>query len=624
MKSPRIPYRLSLATVAVAALAALTACGGGGGGAEPGSTSSTPAPTPAADAAKPLSVTGTVTGFGSIIIDGKKYDDSIATITVDNGSSQASALPLSDLKLGMTVEAKVDGDKLTQVTVRAAMFGPIERLDNTAKTLSIFGQTVKIVTDGASPTLFEGVASLSSLAVNDRVEVHGTLDANRVVVATRIERKPQNVQESVRLGGSVVGLDTVNKTFRLNALTVDYANATVTPTGQALADGLEVVAFGSAPTASTGRFTAQTVRVRAADEGAPLIVGGRVGSFASMADFAVAGQRVNASSATIEGGAAADVANGQPVAVEGKVASGVLKADKLRLLKSSIDVLASLKGEVSGFVSAGNFKLRGAVVDASSATYVSGAREDLGDGASLLVQGSVRGDVFLADRVEFLKPAATLPVKVSGELRDWNAATQTFKLMGYAARLSPSVVVEGGVVSELANARRISIEGLPNAEGVVVVSKLVLQSDVVSQVVTVLSGRVYDVSPSSFRLPGGMTVTHSSATAFETGATAEDLTNGVMVYVKGRVFPNKEDMFASWVDVVKADSSTARVLGTVSDFASRANFRVNGQRVDASNADLLDGQESSLSDGVSVMATGALVDVEGRRIFVATRLRFMR
>jgi hypothetical protein len=531
-------------------------------------------------------------------------------------------LPLGDLKLGMTVDATVENGKLTQVTVRAAMSGPIERLDSSAGTFSIFGQTVKVVASGATPTLFEGVSSLSSLAVNDRVEVHGTLDASRSVVATRVERKPLNsVETGVRLGGAITALDVTAKTFKLNELTVDFASASLTPAGQVLANGLEVLAFGSAAPAA-GRFTAQTLRVRAADEGMPLIVGGRVASYQSLADFSVAGQRVNAASATLEGGSASDVANGQPVAAEGKVVSGVLRADKLRVIKTSLDVLASLKGEVSGFVSAGNFKLRGATVDASAATFVGGAKDDLGNGAFVQIQGAVRGDVFRGETVEFLKPVAAQAVKVNGELRDWDAQAQSFKLTGYAARLAQSVLVEGGQVAELAAGRRVSIEGLPDTHGVVVVSKLVMQPEVVSQAVAVLSGRVYDVASSSFRLPG-MTITHSSATVFE-GGTAADVENGAQVYVKGRVSSNKQGMFASWVDVVKGDAPAARVLGSISEFSSRSNFRINGQRVDASNADIIDGQVSSMADGVQVMATGSLVEVDGRRIFVATKLRFMQ
>jgi Domain of unknown function (DUF5666) len=323
----------------------------------------------------------------------------------------------------------------------------------------------------------------------------------------------------------------------------------------------------------------------------------------------------------LEGGSAADLANGQALAVEGKITSGVLRAEKLRIIKRSVDVLASLKGDVSTFVSPANFKLRGATVDASRATFLGGAKEELGNGSYVQIQGAVRGDVFVGEKVEFLQAAAAQVVKVSGELREWDQSAKKFKILGHSARLAAGVLVEGGVLSELANGRQIGIEGQSDANGTVSVTKLTLYPEVVTPVITVLTGRAYDVTPSSFRLPG-ILVTHSSATTFEGGGYNE-LVNGATVYLKGRLNSSKQGLFATWVDVVKADAATARVLGTVSDFASRSDFRINGQRVDASNAEIADGEVTALIDGAHVMATGALAERDGRRVFVATKLRFM-
>ncbi len=617
MKTRKSPFRHGLALLASSSLLALmTACGGGGGGAE------SPAPTPpVAETQRPLSVSGTVTGFGSIIIDGVTYDDSLAQVAVDNGGSLSSAGALSDLKLGMSVDATVESGKLTQVVVRATMAGRIERIDSANTSFSVYGQTVKVVPSGAKPTLFEGVGGLSGLALDDRVEVHGTIDASRAIVATRVERKPRDAADPVaRLGGSVTALNTTAKTFRLNELTVDFSGASVQPAGQALADGLEVLVFGDAEPAA-GRLVARTLRIRAADEGAPVVVGGLVAAYDSLADFSVAGQRVNASGATVVDGTASDVTNSQAVAAEGKVVSGVLRADKLRIIKTPVNVQASLKGDVSGFLSTANFKLRGATVDASSATVSGGSKDDLGNGAYVKVQGAVRGDIFRADTLEFLAPPAAKAIKVTGELRDLDAQALGFKLMGLSVRLAQNVAIEGGALTALVNGRRVSVEGAPDADGVVVVSKLVLQPDVVNPAVSLLSGRAYDVSPSSFKLPG-MTVTHSSATEFE-GGTSADVVNGALVVVRGRVGTDKKSLSAAWVEVVGGEAASARALGEVSDFVSLADFRVGGQRVDASAATVADGQVSGLVDGASVMATGSLVLREGVRVFVATQLRFM-
>jgi Domain of unknown function (DUF5666) len=604
------------AHAAVSALVLLSACGGGGG-----SEPVTQTPPLAAPTNKPLSVTGTVTGFGSIIIDGVRYDDSQAKVSVDMGDAQGRAAALGDVKLGMSVDAKVENGKLTDVTLRAALAGPVSSIDIASASFRIYGQTVKIASSGATPTLFEGVAGLAGLALNDRVEVHGIVDAGQAIVATRVERKPRDAGEpAVRLGGAVAGLDSVARSFRLGDLTVDFNGASVTPVELSLANGQQVTVFGDAVPAN-GRFLAKTVRIKSAEDGAPLAIGGRITTYGSIADFTVAGVRVNAQDAALEGGTAAELALGLGVAVEGRMTAGVLKADKLRIIKTSIDALASLKGEVSDFLSLTSFKLRGTAVDASAAVFENGRAADLGNGAYVSVRGVVRGDTFRAERVEFLAPPAAQPVKITGELRDWEATARLFKLVAMSVRVVDATLFEEGSLDRLANGRRVSVTGTPDSQGVIVASKITLLPDFVAPTTFVAGGRAYDVAASSFKLPG-VTVTHNSHTVFE-GGTSSDVANGVLVYAKGRYDAANKALFATWVEVVKGDAPASRVAGAVGDFVSAADFRIGGQRVDASNAEFVEGQSSGLANGVIVMATGSLVERNGARVFVATKLRFM-
>jgi hypothetical protein len=612
------PFRPRLALLASAALLALVAaCGGGGGGTSP----SADTPAPVAPSTQPATVNGTLTGFGSIIIDGVRYGDAAARVMVDNGAATARGAGLADLKLGMSVDAKVENGEVTEVVVRAAVAGPISSVDLAGQSFTIFGQTVKVSLTGATPTLFEGVSGLSGLAVNDRVEVHGTVDANRAIVATRVERKPREADEpAVRLTGIVTSLDATARSFRFQDLTVDFSSATVLPANLAIANGQQALIFGDAAP-SNGRFVAKTVRIKAAEDGAPATLGGRITAFTSVADFSVGGVKVNGQGASIEGGTASDLVANQSVAVDGRMSAGVLRAEKIRIIKVPVDALASLKGEVTDFISAANFKLRGTIVDASQAAFVGGTSADLGNGATLQVQGAARGDVFRAERVEFLKPSAAQTLKLSGEAREWNAQTRSFKLVALDVRLAETAEIEGGSLGLMASGRRVAVVGVPDANGVVLASKLILLAEPVAPAVSVLGGRAYDVAPSSFKLPG-VTVTHSSATIFE-GGTAADISNGALLFAKGRVDPATRSMFASWVEVVKGESPGARVAGTVSDFVSLGDLRIGGQRVDASGATWVGGQSSSLANGAVVMATGSLVERNGVRVFVATKLRFM-
>lgn len=616
---PHHPSRLAVLASA-ALLALVSACGGGGGSSGTSDPVGT-APTPGTPTAQALSVNGTVTGFGSIIIDGVRYGDGSARVLVDNGAAAAKGAGLSDLKLGMSVDAKVENGEVTEVTVRAAVAGPISSIDLAGSSFSIYGQTVKISLSGAAPTLFEGVSGLSGLSPNDRVEVHGTVDASRAIVATRVERKPRDADEpAVRLTGIVTALDATARSFKFNDLTVDFSSASLLPANLAIANGQQAFIFGDAAP-SNGRFVAKLVRIKAAEDGAPATLGGRITAFTSIADFSVGGVKVNGQGAAVEGGVATDLVAGQSVAVDGRMTSGVLRADKIRVIKTPVDALASLKGEVTDFISAANFKLRGTSVDASQASFVGGVAADLGNGATLQVQGAARGDVFRAERVEFLKPTAAQTLKLSGEARDWNLQTRSFKLVALEVRLAESVELEGGTISQMSSGRRVAVVGVPDANGVVLASKLILLPELVAPAATVLGGRAYDVAPSSFKVPG-VTVTHSSATVFE-GGTSADITNGALVFAKGRVDAANRSMFASWVEIVKGESVGARVAGSVSDFVSLADLRIGGQRVDASAAQWVDGPSSTMANGVVVMATGSLVERNGVRVFVVSKVRFM-
>jgi len=596
-----------LGALGAAAVLALAACGGGG--------SSTPAPSTGGGTATIQSVSGTITGFGSVIIDGQRFDDSSASVTIDTDPTAPSAGTLSDLRLGMLVDGK-----LADVVVHAALFGPVGTLDVAASSFTLYGQTVKTVATGATPTVFEGVQDLAGLAAGDVVEVHGTVDAGKAITATRVERKPKaELDKGVRIGGVITMLDTNAKTFRFNEMTIDYHAATVLPDGTALADGQLVVAVGDTPPGVTG-FHAKALKIVKPGEGTGLGIGGRITVFGSLADFTVSGVRVDATEATIEGGSAADLGAGVVVAADGTVTDGVLKARKLRILKTPADVLASLKGQVTDWVSASSFKLRGTTVDASAATVVGGTLADLGAGAWVIASGHVQGDVLKAERLEFIDLPAAQPVKLLGEVRDYSAEAKTFRFVGATVRLGEAVEFVGGSAANLANGRRVAVTGTPGADGVVVASRVEFLGELAPQL-SVVGGRAFDVADGTFSLPG-IGVRFDANTVFD-GGSAADLVNGQSVLAKGRFDPTIHALRATWIEIVKAEANAPRVAGPIGDFVSVSDFRVGGQKVDASQASFADGEAASLANGAVVEAVGSLREVAGARVLVATKLRFL-
>src|SRR5690606_42030707 len=81
--------RAMLGTLAAAGLAA---CGGGGDGIDSGGTGGAPP--------QQSFTTGSISGFGSIIVNGVRFDDTQAAIVDDEGRPRAR----SELALGMVVD----------------------------------------------------------------------------------------------------------------------------------------------------------------------------------------------------------------------------------------------------------------------------------------------------------------------------------------------------------------------------------------------------------------------------------------------------------------------------------------------------------------------------------------
>ena len=198
----------------LAAALAVTACGGGG---EP------VAGVDRGGLRVAIVTKGEITGFGSVIVNGVRYETSAAAITVDGEAGTEQ-----DLSVGavVTIRGQVDQSAATG-TADSIVFddnveGTISAVDVGAGTAIVLGQTVRISLD----TLFEGdIASpdISALSPGDAVEVSGFEQADGSIEATLVRVKP--VPDRLEVTGVAAAVDTAAKTFRVGALVVDYATA---------------------------------------------------------------------------------------------------------------------------------------------------------------------------------------------------------------------------------------------------------------------------------------------------------------------------------------------------------------------------------------------------------------
>jgi len=182
---------------------------------------------------------GVITGFGSIYVNGVKYETDSASVEIDGASSIETSLGIGDV---ITLEGTVNPDGTTGVATAVVCTDEVEGYvldtsgllgDGTGQ-LNVMGQTIMVTAD----TVFDSdtLASITDLTALDIVEVSGFPDGSGTILATRIETK--NAAEDVEVKGVISALDTTALTFEIGDLTVDYTNASEVPAD--LADGLFV------------------------------------------------------------------------------------------------------------------------------------------------------------------------------------------------------------------------------------------------------------------------------------------------------------------------------------------------------------------------------------------------
>lgn len=367
-----------------AAMAGLVSCGGGGG---PGLAGGGIGGTGISQ--------GPVTGFGSVYVNGIKFETSPGIVEVEDvgGKSQ------DDLRVGMVVRVEWERDASGKYTAKSIKYaddvqGPVDSpaLTATGGTFIVLGQTVRV--DGL--TVFSGTSGMAGahpLQPGNIVEVSGLRDATGVIHATRVEVKTGTFESEVK--GVVSGYASGSGTFQIGGVSGVTVSFSQVPAG--LVNGVCVEVKGTFDSAM-GIITAPSVELDdscglggGVADGKEVEVEGFVSDLgvSGAGTFKVNGQLVRYDAATrYENGIAGNLWDNVRVEVEGTVSNGVLVAKKISFKLGGDDSAGGSGGIVVN-------EVKGAVISTAvnSVTMSDGAQS----GAPITV--TVNNDTLFEDGI---------------------------------------------------------------------------------------------------------------------------------------------------------------------------------------------------------------------------------
>jgi len=305
----------------------LFACGGGGSAGIGGTG---------------ITSSGTISGFGSIFVNGVEFET--VNSTVNGDLSQ-----VSELKLGMvvTVRGQINADGSTGtadiINVDIELEGPVANTpvldtNTNTKTFTVLGRTV-VASDGS--TVFDGTGfTFDSIVQNDVVEASGYLDATGQLQASRIEKtgtlNPGST--AVEVNGIVTATSTASFTLLVDStsLTINNPNDLTVPGG--INTGLALEVKGTLN--NTTEISAAEIKL---DEDlfdnndSDIEVEGFISNYVNDSNFMVNGQLIDAGSASFSP-SNLTLANNVKVEVEGTLSSGILVASEVEGRTGEIEI----------------------------------------------------------------------------------------------------------------------------------------------------------------------------------------------------------------------------------------------------------------------------------------------
>jgi hypothetical protein len=358
------------------AVGGLTGCGGG----EIGTLFAGPPGTGGTG----LFAQGTISGFGSVIVNGIRFDDTAATVQV-NGVNVTSL----ELRLGMVADVQgLRGADLTLGVANAiAVWSIAQGVVSQVQGGQFMVAGMLVQTDAA--TVFDGIGSVAALANGLRVAVWGLqsgIDGSRWT-ATRV---------AVVASTTLVGSGIVSAAGTLNGLALSGAAVASLGVGQLVRVQGQLARSGTSVNVESVKLLG--LQSDSVPQG-EVEMEGLVTALLSGSRFMLGSVEVDASSVSLAA-LYKVLAVGQRIEVEGTWVGRVLKAGKLEMESEQQLDEVEIEARIEQFTSLADFVVRGQRCNASVAKITEGKVSDMKVGVKVKLHGTKAGDVLMVTELK--------------------------------------------------------------------------------------------------------------------------------------------------------------------------------------------------------------------------------
>ena len=353
---------------------------------------------------------GPISGFGSVIVNGVRYDTANANISISGINANESELRVGHY---VTVIGEINSDNETgtanEIRFQPRTVGPVSSISIETNQITVLGQTVETTNSTIFDESFQS-GNIEGINIGQTVRVSGLLNSNQTITATRIDLF-ENDQGEIFGSISAVNFDT--NELEINSFVIDFSQAEII--GE-LVVGVNAFVSG---TLVDDRLIANEINTTLFSIGdlgqvSTVLIAGSVSEIVDTNQFEINDFPVQTSTDTIFiGGESADITENTFLEVSGTVDDdGILLAQTVEIQPDNLTTLFGFAESIeiqSGPIPTATLVLSGQIVTTTDTTIFEDSsalneREfnasSLQNGDPIVVVGNMENDTLVATYLE--------------------------------------------------------------------------------------------------------------------------------------------------------------------------------------------------------------------------------